>query len=239
MSATDATPSCASEGNGRPAEQAQAGKGQESVPKRISKVLEAGAGVPPRSLARDLDRTIVRAAGVPACGRDRQSVLRSIGFVSCGVEEAVAFLFGAEVAEIASSPPELVICACGGAPGHGLELGEGHLDRGCRLAGTGTRRRPPSWLPRRSGCRGRRDCREVKPRTPLVRAPNTSPGCRAGARWVSTWGSNSAVHGVAGHPGCVHAVVVQGGDACSGRTAHGRSAVRLGTTSRWFWSCLP
>jgi len=55
-------------------------------------------------------------------------VLRLIVFISCGLEEIVAFLLGEEVAEIADSLPKLIVGSSSGSADQGFELGERHLD---------------------------------------------------------------------------------------------------------------
>ena len=55
--------------------------------------------------------------------------MRSIGLISCGFEEIVAFFFGKEVADVADRLPELVTGPGCGFADQGFELGECHLDR--------------------------------------------------------------------------------------------------------------
>lgn len=59
-------------------------------------------------------------------------MLLSIGFISCGFEDVVAFFFGQEFADVADRFPELIVGPGSGFAYHGFEFGKYHLDLGNR-----------------------------------------------------------------------------------------------------------
>src|SRR6056297_2408258 len=59
----------------------------------------------------------------------KTSVSRLIGFVSCCLEEVVAFLVGEEVAHMTDSLPKFMVGSGCSLSDQSLELREGHLDR--------------------------------------------------------------------------------------------------------------
>jgi hypothetical protein len=71
-----------------------------------------GMGVPADEKGADREQITPFCTGLPCSpAKTLSSGLRSIGFVSCGFEEIVAFFFLEEGADVTDRLPELVVCS--------------------------------------------------------------------------------------------------------------------------------
>lgn len=55
-------------------------------------------------------------------------MLRSIGFISCGLEKVLAFLVSEKITDMSDGLPQIIIYPCDGPSDQGLEFCEGHFD---------------------------------------------------------------------------------------------------------------